>query len=268
MYFYIPAEFGGGMARLKFWFILLLAFCCACTTGAVPPLIDSGKTTAAPTSFQYQIGVLRQNPLIRISVDAEFTLNEKQIIQKAFSDWERASENELKFDPKWDQPKPGPYADYEEPYEGSGLFLWHLRKNEDHLSPFLLQKFKDNLGLMVYGKGEDSGNVIIFDSTQERHLYSVLTHELGHFLGLKHIEVRGAIMHPTDLENCLTYADVEQLCNLYGCQPKSQCTPEEEFRLLVNPFSSESSSASWPQQLFLLTLQPVSQPPSSEKLKP
>ena len=200
------------MSRLKIWWIILLTIFLGC----IPPPPDIPPR-------HYDLGVARFDPVIFISVDDSFEEWQKLILAKSFSDWERASNYKISFQITWDEPKPGPYWQYRTPYEDSGLFLWHLPKNDEYIPVDLVERWDSYLGLMVYGPGENSGNVIIFADVPPHRFYSVALHEIGHLLGIKHIEGNPVVMHPNALGVCLSDEDIQRLCELYGCEVVSQC---------------------------------------------
>lgn len=231
----------GGMSTdiLKWLFVLLMAFCLSC--------IPRHATTSDPL---YDVGIPRFDPIIFIKVDDTFTESQKTQIARAFRNWERASNYKISFQVTWDEPKPGPYWQYETPYEDSGLFFWYLPKNEDFIPIQTLARWQRFVGMMVFGRGENSGNVIIFDNVREEHFYSVALHEIGHLLGLKHIEDFPVVMHPEALGECISEYDVQQLCELYGCEPVSQCAAdlyEDEPNKAIRTSSSLKSFSETPQ---------------------
>ena len=62
-------------------------------------------------------------------------------------------------------------------------------------------------------------------------LLYVLTHELGHFLGLSHSQVAGSVMRPTNYQslsvspNLISMDDVAAICAAYPPGPKLSCEP-------------------------------------------
>lgn len=186
-----------------------------------PPTLSSAnidrQIIANQEGYPY---VARFNPVVNIKIDKDFSQWQKDVLKLAFDDWERASNYKIKFEIKWDEPKPGKWI-HENDYEDNDNFMWRVDKK--NISPRLQQRWSDYLGLMLYNESEKSGNVIIFDNTPDYKFYSVALHEIGHFLGLKHINGAPVVMHPNAVGTCLSRYDVELLCSLYGCEPISQC---------------------------------------------
>lgn len=214
---------------LKFLLVIIFILSLSCT-------INTGQSGKS-----YDLGVPRYDPIVQVKIDEAFNEKQKALIAKAFRDWERASNYKVYFKLIWDQPKPGPYWKYAKPEEGSGLFFWYLPKTKDFISNDEIARWSGFVGLMVYGKGEKSGNIIIFDNVSQYNFYNVALHEIGHLLGLKHIESHPVVMHPAALGDCISQADVDQLCQLYGCVPVSQCAAdhyEDQFNLAIRTSSS------------------------------
>ena len=185
---------------------------------------------------RYELGIPRAKPTIYIKVDKAFSQRQKELIDKAFRDWEKASNYKISFQVTWDQPKPGPYWQYKKPDQDSGLFFWYLPKNNTYIPEDLLDLWTGYVGIMVYGQGEYSGNVIIFDTVREEHFYSVALHEIGHLLGLQHIS-QYSVMHPNAIGHCLNLKDIQQLCKLYDCVPVSQCETPDLTAEISSPLS-------------------------------
>lgn len=81
----------------------------------------------------------------------------------------------------------------------------------------------DTISLAYY---DDSGTVpyigLVPDRIQDAMYKTVIMHELGHSLGLKHsdiIEGIGTLMYPyIDIgSDKITHADLQQFCQIYGC---------------------------------------------------
>lgn len=178
-------------------------------------------TSACMSMPFYSPGVKRQNPSMQISIDKDFSLFQQLYIQKAFDAWSHASQNKLTFTLNWNARKPGRYSDYAKPQPESGIFFWSLPKAET--PEWQVDDWKTYWGVMVYGRGENSGNLIIFDEVSLEKFYAVALHEVGHLIGLKHIEKVWSNMHPSAVADCLTSHDVEQLCKMYGCVPNPEC---------------------------------------------
>jgi hypothetical protein len=82
-------------------------------------------------------------------------------------------------------------------------------------------------------------NLTVGDENVDADLPSIITHEVGHFLGLSHSDVRSATMrpgyHPGDIGlRTLDADDVAGICSLYGPESDagdrpSECEPRHGF---------------------------------------
>ena len=103
-----------------------------------------------------------------------------------------------------------------------------------------------HIGVTTPTGGKESGLVIDADveinsqdysfasdhsGTMSTSLMYVLTHELGHFLGLAHSQVIGSVMRPTNYQslpyspNLISADDVAAICAAYPPGPKLSCEP-------------------------------------------
>lgn len=156
---------------------------------------------------------------VKIKIDRDFTLMQQFYLERAFRKWETALDNKVKFTLIWNQKKPAKHRLFSFPTREVGVFFWYLPKEKDQVPEEWIQYD----GVTVYGDGQKSGNIIVFEQWSEERFYTVALHEIGHFLGLKHIDVPGAIMYYRAGSMCITEFDARQLCDIYNCQPKAEC---------------------------------------------
>lgn len=194
---------------LSYFSLLIIILIISCT-----PFL---KTATWPESRQSP----REQP-VTIIVDADFTVPQQILIAQAMLAWEGASSHKVKFKPAWNIPKPGPFKNFYPLMFDQGIFMWSLPKDPHHLSDSQLEQAKPLGGLTIYGPGENSAHVIIYADLPAKHFYGVALHELGHLIGLNHIDGK-TVMHKNIKSHCITALDAKQLCELYGCVPKPDC---------------------------------------------
>ena len=170
--------------------------------------------------------VVRRDMPVVVHVDSSFTFVERLRIKRAMTTWEKASNNRISFLPIWDVDKPGLYKDFAKAHVDQGIFLWRLDLNDStHFTPIQQAKYAHFSGMFTNGPGENSGNIVLFESVRETSFYKVTLHELGHVLGLDHVETKeNIVMQKRVQSNCITTLDAALLCNLYKCKPKAECS--------------------------------------------
>lgn len=184
----------------------------------------------------YYLGTARTNTTLTIKIDKHFDLAQQIQIQKAFDTWTKMSDYKLIFNLEFNKPRPALYKEWSAPTKSAGLFFWNLEKTQTQMTPDQIEQWKTYWGLMVYGDGEDSGNIIVFQNTTEDNFYSVALHEIGHLIGIGHIHTT-SVMHPSAIVNCITPLDAIELCKLYHCIPKPEC--DQEGRIFGNNLKIE-----------------------------
>lgn len=166
---------------------------------------------------------------VTIYVDRRFDAAQRADIQAAFDAWTRASNGAVVFDVHWNAWMPYPYYRDKAPADNQGIYLWHLDIfTGGDVTASMEQKLLRNRtnGFYVPGETPNSANVVVVtDYTSRHHFYQVVTHELGHLLGLQHINRPDAIMSPHASGTCISKWDLAELCSLYGCSPVKHCVP-------------------------------------------
>jgi hypothetical protein len=173
-----------------------------------------------PTEVKSQ-GSQILNHIIKINVDDEFTADEEITVEQALKVWEKVSGNYIKFEYIYHQKKPGRLEDYfwKKQY-GHSVFIWKA-------TSYSISTAFDYKYINYVGFWDIHGNIVVFTDRmdQNNQLYNVLVHEIGHMLGLKHVEYEKSVMQPNaiNISDCITKDDADRLCLIYGCEPKPEC---------------------------------------------
>lgn len=150
------------------------------------------------------------------------------------------------------------FEDYEREAITSAALTWNT--STKHIVNYTIIQLPiegkvDLTGLIIYKIGPDNPNIIMMDQSNDttylgyyeriegvktialvgeritvKEYKSVVLHELGHSLGLEHVDELGALMYPymnimingdmiSISSDKVTKIDLVQFCNLYGCNP-------------------------------------------------
>lgn len=156
-----------------------------------------------------------------IKIDKAFTPLQRGLIQKAFDTWAKVLDEPNRFHLQWNMTKPGRFFLHQNLDLEAGIFLWSLPKTSYQLNPVELDKWKEYYGV-TFTKDDSKANIIIFEDLDMELFYQVVLHEIGHLLGLGHLEVP-SVMHKNVKSDCLTQYDVDELCKIYRCNPIPEC---------------------------------------------
>lgn len=198
---------------MRYFLIFIILFLVGCST------------TSKPLFWPEIEGQPIQQP-IRLKIDESFTFEEELQIQKAIETIEWASDNKIKFETFWNRPKPGWFKNQFPLKENQGFFLWDLPRDYYNLTIEQKKKADKLLGTYFAGPGQNSGHIAIYDNIPNETFYPTTIHELLHLVGLLHTREK-SIMHPYKNIGCLTEQDAIQLCQLYDCQPKWECSLDQ-----------------------------------------
>lgn len=166
---------------------------------------------------------LVKNRELIINVDYRFDYLQEKLIAEAISEWSIASDGVIKFKVYWNQPRESIYSySFSLLNPRDKIFIYSVNKNDSKLTEDLREYFSDINGLYVPGF-QDGSNLLIFEQVPMYHFKAVVLHEIGHLLGLMHLEEKDHVMSSASGSYCLTFSDIEYLCSYYNCIPKSMC---------------------------------------------
>lgn len=161
---------------------------------------------------------------INVYIDDAFSDDEVIIIKKSFVTWESVLDNKLKFNIKSKMKRPSLFKD-REPFS-DGIFIWYLNPRDelDENMAYEDRKYLINYEGIFLGRKHISGDIVmLIRYNLNDRFYGVMLHEIGHFIGLSHVEDRESLMHASTGTNCVTLNDAERACKMYKCEPKPEC---------------------------------------------
>lgn len=212
------------MSKIRFVLIVCFIFCLfSCWDRQCKIELPITQTSQIINSNNYStFGSQGSVHIIRIYIDNEFSKSQEASINRAFKAWSSASYNYIKFEHIYRHNKPGRLEDYfwHKQYDNS-IFIWNANINS------MSKEFDYNTSGFT-GFWDIHGNVVIYTDRinwEGYNLYNVALHEIGHMLGLKHIEYEKSVMQPKtmDIASCITSDDAYRLCLIYGCVPNPEC---------------------------------------------
>lgn len=161
-------------------------------------------------------GPPKKTPII-VHVDSDFSDEQQMLINRAFNAWEEAGNNSIIFRPRWYAERAGDFLSHR---NSNHIFLWYLPKTESHFYPDELVDVFSIDGIVYRRYLQDQ--VVIFKDSPKEYFYVIALHEIGHLIGLQHID-RPSVMHVNSVSNCITKWDAHQLCDIYNCKPNPEC---------------------------------------------
>lgn len=170
--------------------------------------------------------------VFEVALDESFTPDEEAQIKKSLKEWNDASDGYVGFavrEKKFDSKGQISYENVERDEDGCTNFTLIVRATSD--MP-LIKDIEEQIGTKIGGytdkRCEVNAVFIVADRMKNMPTFKeVMTHELGHLIGLAHIPVpERSVMFPgmDHATKCITELDVAQLCLLYGCDA-SKITP-------------------------------------------
>lgn len=191
-------------------------------------------TTCVPsTAVPHRIPVPGQASVdIDVYVAPDFTENERKNIIKGVSMWENASNGLIKWHmlPFTSTPAIAVQDQNTFPQKRIVVFMRTTSKTDWVQSFDKKNKPKSLLGMLVGNPLQLAYAYLVEDRLRtDDDEITIAAHEFGHALGLSHVADIKSVMSELHLPNvdCLTSADLQALCDLYGCRSSdvhSACT--------------------------------------------
>jgi hypothetical protein len=156
------------------------------------------------------LAACRASQPMHMSVEDKWTPTERAQIVHDMDRWQVATNHIVKF-----VVSPVPFHDpdgFDREDLDDGVNVVYKIDNENAAADWLQQ----STGEELLGYNFDTGDIIIF-SYRVFNLAPVVTHELGHHIGLGHVRTHPAIMNDLDMEDCITQWDLEAFCQIYSC---------------------------------------------------
>jgi hypothetical protein len=160
-------------------------------------------------------------------VDTRFSTRERAAIFQATQEWQQFARGKVEISLIFD-------LDYSDPsiLRDERLLIYSSSKSRA-ISQADKEVKRDDPDAYTLGLFEKDGvlgtptiSIAMDRIWSERMLKSVVQHELGHSLGLAHTKGIG-VMNAMAGCHCLTLADAEDFCGVYGCKPAdlNYCDP-------------------------------------------
>ena len=166
---------------------------------------------------------LRHNANLKINktvyIDKRFSKIEINYIEEALNEWSEKSNNLLQFKVEYNI-----NINEKEYIKNKYQSIMIEKTHSSDTEIVFVEKLSETTLIGLCNTSTAPIDVmIIFDRLKNKEEYrSVVIHEIGHALGLKHSDIRWTLMYPYIDSGSyhLTYYDMEQFCKIYSCNVK------------------------------------------------
>ncbi len=159
-----------------------------------------------------------------IYIDNDFSNTEIRYIKMAANEWENESKKIIKFEFVNNKDEAEYLEKIKYKYSELPVEIINFKKisNEDKITLFLDKEVGGKIVGFYDDESRQTSILLVTDRLDSlKKLKSIILHEIGHSLGLKHIKHKNTIMHSTQSKSSddITIKDLEEFCNLYYCEP-------------------------------------------------
>jgi len=155
-----------------------------------------------------------------IYVSDQFSLNDDTQLYRGADMWQCATNRDIRFHFKF-----GTKSSIYPQISSNDIFIGTVLGSDPRIveaDKRLHRTLPENLvvGLhMPHNNGQGHLILLVVDRIGREKLSAVVAHEIGHALNLEHVADERSIMHGTLLYGqYITEDDVENLCDVYGCE--------------------------------------------------
>ena len=171
------------------------------------------RRLALSAALAAMFAACRPSQPMHLSLEDNWTERERAEIARDLSRWELATNHLVTF-----LVSPVPFHDpdgFDRADLDDGVNVLYKVDHENAASDFLAGSTSQG---DLLGYNFDATDILIFWFKTDYLDPVVLTHELGHHIGLGHIRVHPAVMNDLGMSPCITQWDLQAFCAIYDCR--------------------------------------------------